>query len=521
MWWLSLDGKLNLPFNEPDAVLLGIHLPTGERDAERGQSDKRGERADSSWESAHSSSRAGLLALEPRMLLLAAAGYYEATGRTARDLECLAGWLSRALELQQARFVPILQRRRSLLRIVQRRRESYLRHLRRHSDGVELKRQLRRLLRDSAHYPGRWRAGRLLKRWCSADLLEQLAQLQPSEILQSVFWPAPRLASGCAGRAGQAAPVEAESAGDPAAVPGTSAPVTSTLGNSPQSEPARGDTALGETVPDAPVTSTGEKRGELVSHQPALVEEQGQLPSASFRVDQAALQRWLQAEKLAALRQLAYGASHEINNPLANIAMRAEMLLRSEGEEDRQRKLQVIRQQALRAHEMISDLMLFANPPRPCLEEIELEGYLQRLMVELQPDVALARGELRLEVSHPGLVVADSGQLAEIVRALVRNALEAQPAGAQVTIRAAVTPEGGAFVEVLDNGPGITTEVARHMFDPFFSSREAGRGLGFGLTKAWRIAESHGGRLECLERTAGATRFRFQWPRLACPAKAA
>ena len=72
----------------------------------------------------------------------------------------------------------------------------------------------------------------------------------------------------------------------------------------------------------------------------------------------------LEAAKLDALKELAYGASHEINNPLANIAARAQTLLRDESDPERRRALEAIHQQALRAHEMISDLMLFARPPR-------------------------------------------------------------------------------------------------------------------------------------------------------------
>src|SRR5262245_21085375 len=72
----------------------------------------------------------------------------------------------------------------------------------------------------------------------------------------------------------------------------------------------------------------------------------------------------LEREKLAGLMELAYGAGHEINNPLANIAARAQTLLEDERDPERRRKLQAIHRQAMRAHEMIADLMLFARPPK-------------------------------------------------------------------------------------------------------------------------------------------------------------
>ena len=79
--------------------------------------------------------------------------------------------------------------------------------------------------------------------------------------------------------------------------------------------------------------------------------------------------------KLDAVKELAYGASHEINNPLANISARAQALLRDEADPERRRALEAIHQQALRAHEMIADLMLFARPPR----QAERQGALAAL----------------------------------------------------------------------------------------------------------------------------------------------
>ena len=103
----------------------------------------------------------------------------------------------------------------------------------------------------------------------------------------------------------------------------------------------------------------------------------------------------LEQAKLDALKELAYGASHEINNPLANISARAQTLLRDEPDPERRRALEAIQQQALRAHEMISDLMLFARPPRlaraagrrrrSCLQQVraELAAECRRRDVEL------------------------------------------------------------------------------------------------------------------------------------------
>ena len=85
----------------------------------------------------------------------------------------------------------------------------------------------------------------------------------------------------------------------------------------------------------------------------------------------------LEREKLASLKQFAYGLSHEINNPLTNISMRAQALLASEKDPDRRRALEAINAQAFRAFEMLADLMLFAHPPQPDLVSFDVAELLR------------------------------------------------------------------------------------------------------------------------------------------------
>src|SRR6188508_1914643 len=92
----------------------------------------------------------------------------------------------------------------------------------------------------------------------------------------------------------------------------------------------------------------------------------------------------LEAAKLEALYQFAYGLSHEINNPLANIATRAQSLLADEPDPERRRKLATIVQQAFRAHEMIADLMLFARPPTLRPESVDLARLADTVVAEMQ-----------------------------------------------------------------------------------------------------------------------------------------
>jgi signal transduction histidine kinase len=104
--------------------------------------------------------------------------------------------------------------------------------------------------------------------------------------------------------------------------------------------------------------------------------------------------------------------------------------------------------------------------------------------------------------------------------ALVQNALEALGGGGQVTVELAEseTEWAGlprrlwACVAVCDNGPGVAPDDLGRIFDPFYSGREAGRGLGFGLPKCWRIAAEHGGRLEVESEFGRGATFRLWLP---------
>jgi signal transduction histidine kinase len=214
--------------------------------------------------------------------------------------------------------------------------------------------------------------------------------------------------------------------------------------------------------------------------------------------------RRLEREKLESLKELAYGASHEINNPLANIAARAQTLLEDEGDPERQRKLIAIHRQAMRAHEMIADLMLFARPPKLNRTEFDLQQLVKRVVDELRDFASERHVQLHCDESNEQLVLsADPTQIAVAISGIVKNALEAVPeaGNVEVSIRSEI---GMALVLVKDDGPGISPEVRQHIFDPFFSGREAGRGLGFGLSKSWRIVTDHGGEISVAPRVVGA-----------------
>ena len=210
--------------------------------------------------------------------------------------------------------------------------------------------------------------------------------------------------------------------------------------------------------------------------------------------------------RLEAIRELAYGAGHEINNPLANIAARAQALLYGEHDPERQRRLATIVDQAFRARDMIGGLMIFARPPKPNRVEVNLAELLRSVLASMEPMAEKHGVRLTLNVSSDeDRVFVDRGQIEDSLRSILSNAIEAIHHGGTVAVESVRSHQGLFLLTVRDNGIGMDSETMARMFDPFFSGREAGRGIGLGLSKASRLIEANGGRLSIESRVQQGT----------------
>ena len=219
----------------------------------------------------------------------------------------------------------------------------------------------------------------------------------------------------------------------------------------------------------------------------------------------------LEQAKLAALAEFAAGAGHEINNPVATIVGRAQQLLRGETDPAKRHALATIVGQAYRIRDMIGDLMVFARPPEPEPTRFDLAAT-ARDVVESQRENAGAR-EIELAASETAdvYVWADRSQIAVALAEMLRNAIEASPENGRIEI--ALSERDDSIVcEVIDEGTGFLPEEREHAFDPFYSGRQAGRGLGFGLPKAWRIVTGAGGTIE-IDSSGNRTVVRIVLPR--------
>ena len=224
------------------------------------------------------------------------------------------------------------------------------------------------------------------------------------------------------------------------------------------------------------------------------------------------------ADLLEAMAEFAAGAGHEINNPLGSILGQTQILLKSEQSTERKQAFETIGAQAWRVRDMIGNSMLFARPPQPQKKSVNLVEVVQQALEPFDKSAADAGVEIHFATTADVIeVVADRTQLSTLIAQLVRNAIESlrgadQDGSVSVTLRDDLP--NTVELSVVDDGPGLVSdEVRRHLFNPFYSGRSAGRGLGFGLCLAWQIVRIHGGILLHETPATGGAAFHVALPK--------
>ena len=200
--------------------------------------------------------------------------------------------------------------------------------------------------------------------------------------------------------------------------------------------------------------------------------------------------------KLAALGEYAAGAGHEINNPLAAINGRAAQLLKEEEDLQRRHLLETIGAQTYRIRDMIGDSMLFANPPALQCRRLNLTELIESVVHQFADEFRVRQISLYGKRDSSLMIFGDETQLCVVIAELLKNSLNAIEDQGRIEIDCyeEETDTGTwAILRIADNGGGLTELEQEHCFDPFFSGRQAGRGLGFGLSKCWRIVTGHHG----------------------------
>ena len=230
-------------------------------------------------------------------------------------------------------------------------------------------------------------------------------------------------------------------------------------------------------------------------------------------------QALLRAERLAAVGRVSAQVAHEVRNPLSSIGLNVEMLedalgrarfgTQAEGDEART-LLQAVTREVDRLNETTERYLRMARSPAPALAAEDVNGIVDAVLDFASGELGRAgvRVERRLDPSLPRALV-DEGQLRQVLLNLVRNAREAMDGGGTLRLSTS-TEEGTVHVRVEDTGPGVPEEARAHLFDPLFTTKRHGTGLGLALSR--QILEAHGGALGCERTGPSGTVFHLRVP---------
>jgi two-component system NtrC family sensor kinase len=220
------------------------------------------------------------------------------------------------------------------------------------------------------------------------------------------------------------------------------------------------------------------------------------------------------ADRLATIGQLAAGVAHELNEPLSSVLGFAQLAKKCPGlPQQAESDVEMIVKASLHAREVVKKLMLFSRQTPPRAARVDLNAVVEEGLYFLNSRCAKEGIQLvrKLAADLPYLA-ADPSQLQQVLVNIVVNAIQAMPRGGTLTVQTRSEEEDRVVLVVEDTGVGMSREVVRQMFVPFFTTKGVGQGTGLGLSVVHGIVASHGGTVEVESEVGRGTRFEIRLP---------
>lgn len=228
------------------------------------------------------------------------------------------------------------------------------------------------------------------------------------------------------------------------------------------------------------------------------------------------------SEKLAALGTMAAGMAHEIKNPLVALRTFTQILpLKWDDAEFRGKFLAIVPAEIEKINKIAESLLKFGRPSKPEFKRININTILEEILELLENQFKKNNIRLTTKFTPETFINGDSGQLSQAFLNIILNAIQAMPSGGEIIIKSDIgeviklgqaktkgTPT--IFVEITDNGPGIPEENLKNLFDPFYTTKESGTGMGLAITL--RIIEEHSGSIKVRSQVGKGTTFLILLP---------
>ncbi|MGO0063207.1 ATP-binding protein [Brevibacillus fluminis] len=253
----------------------------------------------------------------------------------------------------------------------------------------------------------------------------------------------------------------------------------------------------------------------LVSYAPLVQQdgsEIGWMMVLSDITEQEKIQAYMhQSEKLSLVGQLAAGAAHEIRNPLTVIYGFMQLLEKNLTEEYRSRYyVPLIIQEIERVNRIVTELLMLSKPSQPNYREVTLEEVVSAILPLMKGEAALHNIMIQETYEKDAFLHVDVEQFKQILLNLMKNSLEAMPDGGTLTIESTQDADK-LFIAVTDTGIGMSPEQMTRIFEPFYSDKDDGTGLGLPITM--RMIQNHGGDLQVKSEVGKGTTFTIILPK--------
>ena len=275
--------------------------------------------------------------------------------------------------------------------------------------------------------------------------------------------------------------------------------------------------------------ATGDTRAYRISKIPMRLDDVNVTHVITIGEDvtewREAEQRIAQAEKLAAIGQLAAGVMHEINNPLATIAACAEsLMLRLDDMTEAgitvpfeaRDYLKIVDSEVHRCKRIIDGLLDFSRPKTMSREQVDLNATIEKTLFLLKHHARFKKLTVNTELDTTigPAISGNAEQLVQVFMALLINAMDSMGERGTITIRTyrTRTPVDAVIAEVIDRGHGMTRSEVSKIFEPFYTTKAPGRGTGLGLSICYGIIAEHGGRIEVDSAPGKGSTFRILLP---------
>jgi len=234
----------------------------------------------------------------------------------------------------------------------------------------------------------------------------------------------------------------------------------------------------------------------------------------SLKELRASQESLIRSEKFAAVGELLTGITHEINNKLAPILGYAELLQLHTMEDESKDMLKVIEESALSAKSIIESLLTFARPKKLKKSYQDINQLLKQTIDLLSYKLNASGVELIIDLDPAlPLTMADGNQISQVFLNVINNAQQAMEESSLKELRIISWREGeNEIFKFTDTGPGVTEEVRKRIFDPFFSTKRPGKGSGLGMSVSYQIINNHGGEIRVDNDEAGGAAFTIVLP---------